>query len=207
MWLAYFFHCTSQSNARAIQAKILHEAMENTTPCNEYRTWTTVDYASLGNIEYITNALKETLRLYPIVPLIVKTATEEDKINEYNIPKGCNVAIDIWGAHHDPVHWGNNVHEFHPERFDANAKRHHNFSYLPFALGNRFIHYSCSTISSIIRNCLGQNFAYMEAKLVVLMFSRQFVLIPERDGFLPTNPFDIPMHPKDGIPMFITHRA
>lgn len=182
MWLAYAFHCLAHPDSKEYCAKVRQE-------CQLIFSAGPLTPASLNVLPHTTNALKETLRLFPIVPLLVKEAVKEDIIGGYKVSAGSHVAVDVWGAHHDPKYWGPDANKFIPDRFQDswNGTKPHVFSYLPFSLGPR--------------NCLGQNFAFMEAKLVMIIFMSTFDMSPMENTFLTMDRFDIPLHPRKGINM------
>lgn len=67
-----------------------------------------------------------------------------------------DVAFRITGMHHDPTLW-EGPEEFRPERFRDGTQRAgaHPMAFLPFSAG--------------IRNCIGSNFALMEARIMLPM--------------------------------------
>ena len=83
--------------------------------------------------------MKETLRLHPVLPLLVPHCLSETcTIDGYTIPKGSRVFINVWAIHRDPTIWENPL-EFYPERF-LNGKWDYSgsdFSYFPFGSGRR----------------------------------------------------------------------
>lgn len=72
------------------------------------------------------------------------------------------VSLSILHAHLDPNVWGDDAKEFNPERFSEGiAKATKGISsYFPFGWGPRI--------------CIGQNFALIEAKLVLSMILQRF---------------------------------
>lgn len=92
------------------------------------------------NIYQLMNISKcsETLRLYPILPFLMRRCNEPYQIDEnYTIEKGTRVIIPVLGLHRDPRYY-ENPREFNPERFTKEAKleRDH-YTYLPFGEGPR----------------------------------------------------------------------
>jgi len=55
------------------------------------------------------------------------------------VPKGTNVAIQIYGNNHNPHYW-ENPHEFNPDRFlPENSEGRDPYCYVPFSAGYIFI--------------------------------------------------------------------
>ncbi|CAH1100870.1 unnamed protein product [Psylliodes chrysocephalus] len=122
-------------------------------------------YSDLLELKFMERCIKESLRLYPSVPQIVRVIGEEIKTHSgYTLPKGSNIIIPIYDLHRNPVVW-ENPEKFDPDRFlpDNIAKRHP-FAYIPFSAGSR--------------NCIGQKFAMMEIKAVLCGILRHFKLEP-----------------------------
>lgn len=73
--------------------------------------------------------------------------------------------IPILGTHDDPALWGNDANEFNPGRFSEGIAKaaKHPFAFLPFGSGPR--------------TCVGQNFALMEAKVVLAMVLQRFSFV------------------------------
>ncbi|XP_044009934.1 cytochrome P450 4C1-like [Aphidius gifuensis] len=138
-----------------IQNKIHQELDSVFGDSNE--TVTTDDIAKL---HYLDRVIKEVLRLYPGGVRIGRYITEDVQLDKYTIPKGCNVMIHINQIHVDPKLW-NDPKKFDPDRFlvEKTAK-HHPFAYIPFSAGPR--------------NCVGQKFANLEAKIGLAEIMRKW---------------------------------
>uniref|UniRef100_A0AC35TK99 Cytochrome P450 n=1 Tax=Rhabditophanes sp. KR3021 TaxID=114890 RepID=A0AC35TK99_9BILA len=120
-----------------------------------------VSYECIGRLRYLEACFKETLRLYPSVPIFGRTVVEEIKIKGYTIPAGTGVGIVSAMVHKDPKYWPN-PEIFDPERFMEKeiADIRHPFAYIPFSAGSR--------------NCIGQRFAIIEEKCVLANIMRKF---------------------------------
>lgn len=119
-----------------------------------------VAYDDLAKLRYVDACLKETLRLYPSVPLIARQAKEDIKIKDYTLPAGTGVVIAASMVHRDPTYW-ENPEVFNPERFvNGDHLNKHPYCYIPFSAGSR--------------NCIGQRFALMEEKTLAANIFRRF---------------------------------
>ncbi|XP_051145070.1 cytochrome P450 98A2-like [Andrographis paniculata] len=100
------------------------------------RTMTELDFSSLP---YLQCVAKEAFRLHPPTPLMLPhRANANVKVGGYDIPKGCNVHVNVWAVARDPAVWKNPL-EFRPERFleeDVDMKGH-DYRLLPFGAGRR----------------------------------------------------------------------
>ncbi|KAL8152585.1 hypothetical protein V2J09_010345 [Rumex salicifolius] len=98
-----------------------------------------VEESHIPQLPYLQAIMKETLRLHPILPLLVpRSSNRECVVGGYMIPKGTASFVNIWAIHRDPLHWEDPI-EFKPERF---LDKKHEFcgndcSYFPFGWGRR----------------------------------------------------------------------
>ncbi|ONK70154.1 uncharacterized protein A4U43_C05F30830 [Asparagus officinalis] len=99
-----------------------------------------VEESDIPNLPYLQAVVKETLRLHPPIPIVVRESTEDSKINGYDIPAQTRLFVNIWAIGRDPNHWPQPL-EFKPERFTENEKgvdvRGQHFHVLPFGSGRR----------------------------------------------------------------------
>jgi cytochrome P450 len=118
--------------------------------------------------------INETLRLYPPAPLFSRQCIREHTIGtkqQLRIPKGTTIVVDSYILHRRSDLWSRPL-EFDYTRWMRDPKTGlkpklpHPFAYLPFAAGPR--------------NCIGQNFALLEAKIILAMFIQRcnFELVP-----------------------------
>jgi len=80
--------------------------------------------------------------------------------NELHVPKGTSLWIPVLAIHHDEAVWGAGAHEFRPDRFAPGRARPWAGRFLPFASGPR--------------NCVGQAYAMVEAKVVLAVLLASF---------------------------------
>ncbi|XP_075153111.1 putative cytochrome P450 4ac1 isoform X3 [Haematobia irritans] len=127
------------------------------------------DFSSLtvfdfNKMEYLECVLKETLRLYPSVPFIARTCTAETHINGLILPDNTQVNVHIYDIMRDPKHFPD-PEVFKPERFLAEySMDRHPFAFVPFSAGSR--------------NCIGQKFALLEMKAVMVALLQNFEILP-----------------------------
>ncbi|KAL7141710.1 hypothetical protein ABFS83_08G071600 [Erythranthe nasuta] len=113
----------------------------------------------LSKLTTLNMVINESLRLYPPASLLPRMAFEDFKLGDLHIPKGLSIWIPVLAIHHSEEIWGKDVNEFNPDRFGSRSSgsgRH----FIPFAAGPR--------------NCVGQAFALMEAKIILAMLISKF---------------------------------
>lgn len=121
-------------------------------------------YNQLQEMKYIEWCIKETLRLFPPVPMYGRNLDEEIDLDGKIIPAGSNFTLLIYNLNRDPKYF-KDPEAFIPERFDDSRERNENpFVYVPFSAGPR--------------NCIGQKFAMLELKSFICNVIRNFELLP-----------------------------
>ncbi|MGL5405352.1 MAG: cytochrome P450 [Propionibacteriaceae bacterium] len=98
-----------------------------------------ITYEMLSDLKYLECCVDETLRKYPIVPVLFRTATKDYKVadSDLTIPKDTSIIIPILGFHRDPKIFENPM-EFKPERFENSSNGNGNSKgifYSPFGDG------------------------------------------------------------------------
>ena len=139
----------------------------------------------LAHLDYVVGALKESLRLYSVVPVVTRCAIDDDVLGGCRIPAGTTVIMSLQGVHHREDLWPNPM-SFEPERFLNGANDElGNYAYLPFIQGPR--------------NCLGQYLALLEARVVLatLLKRFKFTSASTKNGAKHTKA--IPIAPADGM--------
>ncbi|KAJ8503077.1 hypothetical protein ONZ45_g11173 [Pleurotus djamor] len=75
-------------------------------------------FGDFDNLSYIQAIVKEVLRWRPVPPLgLPHSLDREDTYHGYQIPKDSIVIANAWGLNQDPAVYGNDAHEFNPERY------------------------------------------------------------------------------------------
>jgi cytochrome P450 len=111
-------------------------------------------------LKYTELVLTESMRLYPPAWGTARVAIEDHELGGYKVRKGTGVSLSQYVMHRDP-RWYDAPEEFRPERWeDGLAKRLPRFAYFPFGGGPR--------------QCIGNNFALMEATLVLATIAQRY---------------------------------
>ena len=122
-------------------------------------------YQQVTQLTYITQCLKEALRLWPPAPAYGIAPINDETIGgKYRLKKNTFVTVLVMALHRDPSVWGPNPDKFDPENFsrEAEAKRPVN-AWKPFGNGQRA--------------CIGRGFAMHEAALALGMILQRFKLM------------------------------
>jgi cytochrome P450/NADPH-cytochrome P450 reductase len=122
-------------------------------------------YQQVTQLTYITQILKEALRLWPPAPAYGISPLKDETIGgEYKLKKNTFITVLVLALHRDASVWGPNPDAFDPENFsrEAEAARPVN-AWKPFGNGQRA--------------CIGRGFAMHEAALALGMILQRFRLI------------------------------
>ena len=108
------------------------------------------DAASAGNTEYLEAVLKESMRLHPVIPMVVRHLMAPATIGGIDLPRGANVAASIILAHESEESHPDHT-RFRPERFLEGEVAIN--TWIPFGGG--------------VRRCIGAGFSLMEGVAVL----------------------------------------
>jgi cytochrome P450 len=118
--------------------------------------------ADLGRLPYLLAVVNEVLRLYPPAYILARTSIAPCTIGGYDFPTGSTIIMAQWVMHRDARYF-DDPEAFRPERWlDGLEDRLPAGAYFPFGDGPR--------------RCIGQNFALMEAVLVIATVAQKFQL-------------------------------
>jgi cytochrome P450/NADPH-cytochrome P450 reductase len=122
-------------------------------------------YQQVTQLTYITQVLKESLRMWPPAPAYGISPLNDETIGgKYKLKKNTFITVLALALHRDPSVWGPNPDVFNPENFsrEAEAARPVN-AWKPFGNGQRA--------------CIGRGFAMHEAALAIGMILQRFKLM------------------------------
>jgi cytochrome P450 len=134
---------TATSVAWAIERLVRH-------PQKLARLVAEIDAQSEGGEQYMTAVVNETLRVRPVVPIVVRMLQDELQVGPYRLPAGTRVTPSIYLTNRNPRAYAD-PEEFRPERYLESGPE--TFSWIPFGGG--------------IRRCIGAAFAQLEMKLIL----------------------------------------
>ncbi|XP_061722232.1 cytochrome P450 4C1-like [Cydia pomonella] len=117
----------------------------------------------LIRLKYLDCVIKETLRLFPPAPFLIRKVEEETTLpSGCVLPAGSGIAASVWGTQRNPKYWGPDADAFDPDRFlPERAALRHPCAFMAFSIGPR--------------NCIGYQYAMMSIKSAlssVLRFHR-----------------------------------
>ncbi|XP_012568449.1 cytochrome P450 CYP736A12-like [Cicer arietinum] len=107
---------------------------------NEVGNKRMVEENDLNKLNYLDMVVNETLRLYPVGPLLIPRECRESRtIDGYFIKKKTRVMINAWAIGRDLNVWSENADEFYPERFIDKKMNYQGqeFDSIPFGSGRR----------------------------------------------------------------------
>ena len=121
-------------------------------------------------LPYLYNVLRESLRLYPSIPILARAAVRDTRIGDMEIPKGSEVLISPWAVQRSGRHYEDPM-AFKPGRWTPEFERRlPRYAFIPFSTG--------------ARGCMGQHMAVQES-MQILATLLQFVEMRPIEGPLP----------------------
>lgn len=143
-------------------------------------------WEDLPRLPFARAVVEETLRLYPPVPLLARTASAPVEIGGHAVPRGGIVLAVPWLLHRNPRLWDEPDH-FRPERF-LGGRRPVRHAYIPFSLGPRV--------------CTGAQFALAETVICLSTLAQSFAprLAP---GTRVMPVCRLTLRPGDALPMLL----
>ena len=122
----------------------------------------TPTFQDLSSLPLTRMVIEEAMRLYPPIWLTSRIAVADDHIGGYAIPANAVIFLSPYVMHRHPDFWDHPT-RFDPERFlPERVAARPRYAYFPFLGGPR--------------QCIGNNFALIEAQLIVALITRSYQL-------------------------------
>jgi cytochrome P450 len=149
-------------------------------------------FSDISSLEFTRNVFRETLRLYPPVPMMVRENQCPEKFRDRDISQGSQIVISPWHIHRHERIW-DRPDEFEPDRWQsAQVKNSSRQGYLPFSSGPRV--------------CPGAGIAMIEGTLLLSVLVRDLKFSLDR-GPEPVPVAHLTVRSRDGIRLFVNARA
>lgn len=169
--LTWFFY--SVAKHPSVEAKIRDEIFKNNPQ-------------ELNKLMYLHAALCETLRLFPPGPVLSRTAVEPDTLpSGHRISANTDVVIAVHAMGRMTPIWGDDCHEFKPERWiteQGEIKRVSHYQFPAFSAGPRI--------------CLGKELAFMMMKATAATIIYNYDIEIQKDQ---------PAEPKSSVVFHMKH--
>jgi len=149
-----------------------------------------IRFKDLSKLRFTRSVFRETLRLYPPVPMMVRRAAQNEEMRGRRVPKGSMVILSPWHLHRHERLW-ERPDEFDPDRWETeNGKQCGREAFIPFSAGTRV--------------CTGAGFGMAEGVLLLAMLVQRFKFEIIKE---PTPVAYLTVRAKDGIWLKLTPRA
>ncbi len=149
------------------------------------------DFSSLSRLKFTRDVFRETLRLYPPVPMMVREATRPERFRNRDLAPGSQIVLSPWHLHRHRLFW-DRPDDFDPDRYvTGNGKQCLRTAYMPFSAGPRV--------------CTGAGFAMVEGPLLLALLLRdwRFETVP---GDAPVPVAHLTVRARDGIRLRLSRR-
>jgi cytochrome P450 len=147
-------------------------------------TGTALSFKDLSRLEFTRDIFRETLRLYPPVPMMVRETTKPETFRQRAIRKGSQIVVSPWHLHRHERLW-TDADVFDPTRWQAKeTKKCAREAYMPFSTG--------------ARACPGAGFAMIEGVVLIYTILKSFK-IELTDDAPPMPVAHLTVRSKDGI--------
>lgn len=149
-----------------------------------------LDYDDLASLSGLDRIFKESLRLYPVVPLMVRRTTREVELSGIKVPAHSLVCTVSSFNHYMEEYW-TSPNTFDPDRLndDRAEQKRHGFSFVPFGGG--------------AHKCIGMHFAVMNVKLFMYEFLNRYKFELAADASHKMQAIPLPK-PADGVKLKVT---
>ena len=120
-------------------------------------------YDDLMALAYTTQVIKETMRIYPPMPITIRRSLKDGTLGRYRVRKGDIILVGTLAAQRDPRYWGPDPDTFDPDQFGTDKvmdrPRH---AFIPFSIGKR--------------QCMAQEVTFMMLRVVLFEIYKHYRL-------------------------------
>lgn len=149
----------------------------------------TCDFSVMSKLRLSRDVFRETLRLYPPVPMMVRENSCPQQMRDRTVPKGAQLVISPWHLHRHNRLW-DNPDGFDPTRWNTeNGKACQRDAFIPFSAGARV--------------CPGAGFAMIEGPLILSRILRDYKVTA---GEVPVPVAHLTVRAKNGIRLTLERR-
>lgn len=150
----------------------------------------TRDFSAVSGLRVTRAVVRETLRLYPPVPMMVREAAQPEIFRERPVPVGAQLVLSPWHLHRHERLW-QRPDEFDPGRWETpEGKASAREAYIPFSSGQRV--------------CPGAGFAMLESVIMLARITAAFRLSPGETRPVPVARLTV--RGRDGIQIRLDRR-
>ncbi|MGH8675281.1 MAG: cytochrome P450 [Burkholderiales bacterium] len=146
----------------------------------------------IERLALVQQVLKESMRIYPPVPMMSRQAVADTSLDGHPVKAGMSVVMPIYAIHRHRKRW-EDPDAFDPQRFaperEAKIPR---YQYMPFGAGPRI--------------CIGTAFAMIEATAMLATLLRHARFSPV-DGYEPEPIARVTLLPRGGMPLKVSLRS
>ena len=150
-----------------------------------------VESAHIDRLVLVQQVLKESMRLYPPVPMMSRQCVAATRLEGHDVAPGTTVVMPIYAIHRHARRW-EDADAFDPARFapqrEAQMQR---YQYMPFGAGPRI--------------CIGMGFAMIEATAMLATFVQRARFSPV-EGHEPRPVARVTLLPGGGMPLKVQIR-
>ncbi len=193
--VAIFFLAGHETSASALSWALLmlalHPDVQERVAAEAATLGATPDFAGLSRLRFTRDVFRETLRLYPPVPMMVRETLQREHLRDRDVAPGAQMVLSPWHLHRHERLW-DRPDAFDPDRWQTEAARDSARSaYIPFSAGPRV--------------CPGAGFAMIEGVLLLALLARAFRFTPGERG-VPVPVAHLTVRARDGIHLVVNRR-
>ncbi|XP_075149719.1 putative cytochrome P450 313b1 [Haematobia irritans] len=159
-----YFVCLCLALYPEFQEKLFNELINIFPKNGEALFLDDITNEQLDQMVYTEMVINEALRLYPTVPVVLRSASADFYLRDgLLVPKGTQFLLDILNMQRNEQFWGPKAKYYNPDLHFGSDKKHHSFAFVPFTKG--------------LRMCIGLRYAMLHMKIIVAKIFRNFRIL------------------------------